>query len=235
MSNGEPKKEQPGQRKESELNAPAPGKEEPGKETPPGGKPPEPKPGEAPPGEPPKGEDIFSQKLEGDDVPEKLRGKTIAEALTIVKGLEGELTKSGQEIATWHKYYEAVKTREEAGEKPEETKPDFLKHFDEDQAGAIVTLVDQYMKPVFDAVGGMQLSYVKASRPDFEAHEERARKIYENFPLAYKLHPDYGWDFAYRFAKAEKEGGPPPTGPGIPHAGPSADAVPLKKEEAPLT
>lgn len=241
--NGKPNKGEPGQAGVSD-NAPAPGTGEPGKEPAPGKEPTpgqepgkEPTPGKEPaPGTPPTKVDFLSQKLDGENVPEKLRGKTVQEALEIAKLTEGELSKANQEIATWHKYYEAVKTREASGgEAPEDKKPDFLKHFDEEQAGAIVGLVNEVMKPVFDAVGGMQLSYVKAVRPDFETVEERAREIYKNFPLSYKMHPDYGYDFAYRFAKAEAEGGPPPQGPPVPHAGESQVGTPPTPAEEPLT
>ena len=229
MPNGAPNKEEPGQGTDSK-NAPAPGKVEPGK-VPPAGEPGKEEPGK----EEPKA-DLFTRVLEGTDVPEKLKGKTVKEALEILKVTEGELTKATQEIGTWHKYYEAVKAKEAAGEpKAEEQKPDFLKVFDEEQAGAIVQMMNQFMSPVFESVGGMQLSYVKAARPDFERFEERAREIYKNFPLNYKMDPKYGWDFAYRFAKAEAEGGPPPAGPAPPHAGASQTGVPSGPKEEPLT
>jgi len=91
------------------------------------------------------------------------------------------------------------------------------------------------MKPIMNAMDGIALEKVEQTRPDFGEFKDRALKIFMEMPFAHKYHPAYGMDFAYRFAKAEKEGGPPPAGPGPPAMGPSNTGADTTPKEGALT
>jgi len=182
-------------------------------------KPDEPKPGEPKPGEPKK-DDPLAQKLpDVEGIPDKLKGKTVGEALEMMGSTQGELTKALTEITQWHKYAEDEELKK-AGEKKKDAY-DPLEHMDEDTARAVTTIVADQMQPIMNAMDGIALEKVEQTRPDFAEFKDRALKIFMEMPFQHKYHPAYGMDFAYRFAKAEKEGGPPPVGPGPPAMGPS--------------
>lgn len=218
----DPKEGEPGyvdpalKKKDDEPKPGEPGYVEPKKEPPeglPGEEPPEPKK------EPLKADDPLAQKLEGDKVPEKYRGKTVEEILALTGVTETELMTAKKEIGQWHQYAEAEEAKLAGEKKKEEYDP--LEHMDEDTARAVSVLIANQTKPLTDAMDGMALDKVRQTRPDFSEFEERALKVYREMPFQHKYHPAYGLDFAYRFAKAEKEGGPPPPGPAPPAMGPS--------------
>ncbi len=192
----------------------------------------EPKKDEPKPGEEPKKEPL-SAKLEGDKVPEKFRGKTIAEALTLMGATDTELTKAKEELKQWYKFGQELETQK-AGE-TKEKQFDPMEHLDEDQGKAIMTLIGEAMKPFGIAMDAYMLERVEQTRPDFGEYKERAMKIFRDLPTQHKYHPLYGLDFAYRFAKAEKEGGPPPPGPGPSHMGPSNVGGDTTPKEGALT
>jgi len=194
-----------------------PGKTEPGKVEPGKTEPGKVEPAKAEPGkEPP---DPLAVKLDGEKVPKKFRGKTLSEVLTHIDVTDSELTKTQQENAQWRAYFEA---KEAEVAKPAEKPFNPLDHLDEKQAQAVLSIVDARNKPVLDGLSGMLLEYTKSIRPDFKQFEPRIKQIYASLLPEYKFNPEYGWDFAYRFAKAEAEGTPAPPSPAPPVPGPSA-------------
>lgn len=189
-----------------------PGKVEPGKTEPGKVEPAKVEPGKEPP-------DPLAVKLEGDKVPEKFRGKTMGEVLGLQGTTDANLTKAEQENAQWRAYFQLEK---EKAAKPKEKEFNPLDHLEEKQAQAVLSIVDARNKPILDGLSSMMLEYAKSIRPDFKQFEVRSKQIYDSLLPEYKYHPDYGWDFAYRFAKAEAEGTPAPPSPAPPQLGPSA-------------
>jgi len=184
--------------------------------------------------EPLKADDPLAQQLpDVEGIPDKLKGKTVKEALEMLGGTQGELTKALTEISQWRKFAEEEELRKAGETKEEEYNP--LDHLDEDQARAVTTIVSNQMKPLTNAMDGMMLEKVEQTRPDFGEYKERTLKIFQEMPFQHKYHPAYGIDFAYRFAKAEKEGGPPPAGPGPPAMGPSNTGGDITPKEGALT
>jgi len=183
--------------------------------------------------EPLKASDPLSAKLEGDKVPEKFRGKTVAEALTLMGATEAELTKAKGELTQWYKFGEKLEAEKAGGTTEKQFDP--MEHLDEDQGRAIMTLIGEAMKPFGIAMDAYMLERVEQTRPDFGEYKDRALKIFRDLPTTHKYHPQYGLDFAYRFAKSEKEGGPPPVGPGPSHMGPSNTSADTAPKEGALT
>lgn len=172
--------------------------------------------------------DPLTVKLEGDTVPAKFRGKTLGEVLQMVATTDSELTKAGQENAQWRAHYQA---KEVEAAKPKEKEFNPLDHLEEDQAKAVVQIIDARNKPLLDGMSGMLMEYTRSLRPDFDQYKDRIKQIYDSFLPEFKFSTDHGWDFAYRFAKAEAEGKPTPATP-LPVTGQSVTGVvPAKAEK----
>jgi len=212
----DPTKVKPGE----EPPAPKPGEEPPK----PGEKPPEPKPGEKPPALP-----ALEVKLEGEDVPEKLRGKTVSEALQMLAETEKTKSKIEAENAQWLQHFQASTAAATAAEQAKLPQFNPLDHFSEDQVTAVDAIVaaraNPVLIPIVTGLGEIMKEFTKSMRPDFEKHEPAATKYYEQMPLEHRLNPKYGWDWCYRMAVADAMGGPkPPEAPPTP--GPSSTETP---------
>lgn len=175
-------------------------------------------------------------KLEGDAVPERFRGKTVADVMKSYGEAEDKMMKALNEAEQWRKFGEkSIMAATQQSQKPVDTfNP--LEHLDENTAKAVTTIasgaLEEFNKavlvPVIEGISAMQLEFVKASRPDFSQHEKRAREYFESMPVHVRVNPAYGYDFAYRLAKAEAMGGPSliPATPAPPSLGPSQGGTP---------
>ncbi len=179
-------------------------------------------------------------KLEGDGIPEKLKGKTVQEALTMLTESEGELTKATTESKQWQTFFSKQVgapvtnpndvTRQQQQQTP---KYDPMQHLDEETAQAVGFIVGSQLNPIYEGLGAIFKEMTKSTRPDYDEHAERTEAIYKEMHPSYKFHPDYGFDYAYRLAKAEKMG--PPKTEKLPQPGPSVGPTPEPKGPLPLT
>jgi len=151
--------------------------------------------------------DPLATKLEGDKIPEKFRGKTLADVLQSYGDAETAKTRAEQESGQWRTWAATKLADLEARTAPtHDVAPTAnpLAAFDEDQQKSLVGLFTQGMQPIIDGLGSLMKEIVKSNRPDFEAVKDVATTYYNQMPYAYKVHPDYGWDYAYRMAKADQ-------------------------------
>lgn len=175
---------------------------------------PEPKP------DTPASTDPMTTKLEGDNIPEKFRGKTVKEVLEIHATTEGAKTKAETEVAQWAAYVKDQQTAAQAAADDKTPKFNPLDHLSEEQARSVDMISASRVSPLLEAMGGLMKEVAKSNHPDWNEHEVRATKIYDNLAPAYKFHRDYGWNFAINFARAEAMKVKPP-GPKPPTGGPS--------------
>jgi hypothetical protein len=196
---------------------PEPNVEQPGGTTPPA-------PETTPPADP------TTLKVDGDKIPEKFRGKTVADIVASYEEAEAAKVKAEQETSQWRKWG-AHKLEEDTSKNANTNAadvPDLTNAFTEDQQKAITSALDKTMKPLIDGLGSLMKEVVKSSRPDFTELQEKATEYYNAMDPAYRVHPDYGWDYAYRMAKADQlktvkpVAAPPPlTAPTSPAGGPA--------------
>jgi len=181
--------------------------------------------------EPPKSTvDPLTVKLDGDAVPEKFKGKTIADILESQKHAEAAMLTAQASAEQWRIFAEQKLTAAPAQKQEEVYDP--YSDLDERTGKAVHTILQKTLEdavkkvfsPIAEGVSAMQLEFVKATRPDFDQLEARAKQYFETMPLESRMNPAFGWDFAYRLAKAEQMGKPsliPKTEP-PPALGPSA-------------
>jgi len=177
--------------------------------------------------------DPLATKLDGEAVPEKFRGKAVADVIKSYAEAEQAMLRAQTEAAQWRNFAEGQVAKPAAPVTPTYNPMDDL---DERSAKAVNHLIQASIKetvnnvlgPIAEGVAGMQLEFVKATRPDFPEVETRARDYFNSMPLQARLNPAYGWDFAYRLATAEKMGKPAliPRTPTPPVPGASTGAAP---------
>ena len=191
----------------------------------------------APPAEgtPPPAADPFAAKLEGDKVPEKFRGKTLADVLESYSEAEKAKTKAEQESAQWRTYVANKLTDLEAHAAERSPPANPMDAFDTEQQKAINDVVGKGLQPIIDGLSSLMKEVVKSNRPDFEAVQEAATTYFNKMGPEYRVHPDYGWDYAYRMAKADQlkntKSPPPPPQPGPTSTPPATGAPSLTTEE----
>jgi len=212
-------------------------------------KPGEPKPGE-PPKEPPKGEppkvDLMSQKLEGENIPEKYRGKTVAEFFTSMAELEGRATKSEQENAQWLAHFQGRAAAPKdygvtepapapgGAVDPRQVWDKIVETLGEEETQAVLAVLNLSSAPIVTQLSAITREIAKAQRGDWDKYERRIDEIYGNLHPEQRFHPEYGYTFAYNMAKAEAMGTEKPPLPGTPtHVDSGAPSD--KKEPPPLT
>ena len=117
-------------------------------------------PAPAPPeGTPPA--DPMAAKLEGDKVPEKFRGKTLADVVSAYEGSEAAKTKAEQEAAQWRAWGTSKVTEIEAREASRrESAPNPLDAFNEDQQKALLEVVGKGLQPVVDGLSSLMKEVV---------------------------------------------------------------------------
>jgi len=166
--------------------------------------------------------------LEGEAVPEKFRGKKTRDVLQVARDLEAAKTQLEQEVSQWRMWAaQKLQALEQQAAPPQAPPPPEM---EPEALQAVQQVVQKTVNPILEGVGRMMKEYTKSVRPDFEQYEQKATMYYNALPPEYKVHPEYGWDFAYRLAKAEAMGvakpqtQPPPPAPSttdIPPAKPS--------------
>jgi len=186
--------------------------------------------------------DFTTMKLDGETVPEKLRGKTVAEIAAVLASIESEKTKSEQKVKEWNTWYKKEVLDKQAEPAAGEDNgraasraggADPRSAFEAEQVTALGQLFDTAMAPMVKALSGIYKESIKASRPDFKDFEERAQVIFDQMPYTHKIDPEYGWTFAYNMARAEKLGKEPPPAPNAVAGGGAAPVVATGEE--PLT
>jgi len=181
--------------------------------------------------------DQMATKLEGDKVPEKFRGKTLGDVLTSYGESENAKTKAEQESAQWRTWAATKLADLEARTAvTHDVAPaaNPLAAFDEDQQKSLLGMFTQGMQPIIDGLSSLMKEVVKSNRPDFDEVKDSAATYYNQMPYAYKVHPEYGWDYAYRMAKADQlkhTKSPPPPQPGPTSGSPGAPAIHLTADE----
>jgi len=179
--------------------------------------------------------DPMSTKLEGDKVPEKFRGKTLGDVLASYSEAEGAKTKAEQESSQWRSWAATKLAELEARTSAKEEPPDPMAAFDVDQQKAIHTEVGKAIQPLVDGLSSLMKEVVKSNRPDFEAVQELATTYFNKMAPEYRVSSEYGWDYAYRMAKADqmkntKSLSPPPQ-PGPTSTPPTPSVTALTAEE----
>lgn len=158
--------------------------------------------------------DPLSMKLDGEQIPEKFRGKTAAEILAAYGELEGALTDKSKLVSDWEKWYmknhptEADPGNGGAGGSGNPELP-----FDQKQIDLLGSMLNKALQPMQQALDNVFLENIKAVVPDFASHEKRAREIYDSMPAQFKYSPKHGWVFAYNMAKSEATGIPKAAAP----------------------
>jgi hypothetical protein len=195
--------------------------------------------------------DLATAKLEGDKVPEKFRGKTVAEVLKTYGDLEVHASKAIDTNKQWNEWYQKNKpvielaARQAQGGDRRDTgaarqpgsvggqKVNPFEVFEEPQIQALGDLFETAVTPLVGAITSIYKESVKSSRPDFHDYEERATQIFDNMPIQHRLDPKYGWAFAYNMAKAERMGTePPPAAPNtVTTSGPGGVTKPPEESE----
>lgn len=142
----------------------------------------------------------LEMKLSGDNVPEKFQGKTVQELLTIQKDTETKRAHAEAEAKQWLRY---VQEGNLEGPKKKEDEVDPADILDADAMKAINMITSKAVKPLVDALGGMQKQYLSDTREDFAKFEERADEVFAGMAAEHKFHPKYGYNFAFNLARAE--------------------------------
>ena len=189
--------------------------------------------------------DLATLKFDGEGIPEKFKGKTMAEIAKIYGEVEAAKTKVEQTNKKWNEWYAnehlpkqkggaAAAGDDEGGDNGRATSRsgvDPRSAFEESQVSALGQMFEVAMNPVVEALGFIHKESLKASRPDFASFEERATEIFNQMPYTHKINPQYGWTFAYNMARAEKLGKEPPVAAPNTVAGGGAPVVPAPGEE----
>jgi len=186
--------------------------------------------------------DLTTLKFDGEGIPEKFRGKTIAEIAKIYGEVETAKTKVEQTNKKWNEWYanehlpkqkaNAAEDDDDSGRTTSRSGVDPRSAFEESQVSALGQMFEVAMNPVVEALGFIHKESLKASRPDFASFEERATEIFNQMPYTHKINPQYGWTFAYNMARAEKLGKePPPAAPNAIAGGGGAPATAPPGEE----
>ncbi len=177
-------------------------------------------------------------KLEGEGVPEKFQGKTLADVLKSYGEAEAAMLHAKTETGQWRQFADQLLAKQGQPQQQQQQQPTYnpLDDLDERSVKAVSHIaqntvkdaVDNVLAPIAEGVAAMQLEFVKATRPDFPDLEARAKEYYATMPLQARMNPAYGWDFAYRLAKAEAMGKPSliPQTPAPPVGGPTTGAAP---------
>jgi len=168
--------------------------------------------------------DPLATKLDGEAVPEKFRGKAVADVIKSYAEAEQAMLRAQTEAAQWRNFAPVTPTYNPMDDLDERS----AKAVNHLIQASIKETVNNVLGPIAEGVAGMQLEFVKATRPDFPEVETRARDYFNSMPLQARLNPAYGWDFAYRLATAEKMGKPAliPRTPTPPVPGASTGAAP---------
>lgn len=168
--------------------------------------------GATPPATPPAGAeppDALSTTLDGDDVPQEFRGKTVKDLLAHTKELLGAKTRAEQETSQWRAYVAAKATEAEAvRNNPPTPVEDPLSEVDprvlQGLQSAMNNQLNAQIGPIMSAIGSMNKNFIRGEFDDFGDYEERATQIYNQMPPAYRFDDKHGWRFAYNMAKAER-------------------------------
>lgn len=157
--------------------------------------------------------DVLAAQLDGETIPEKFRGKTVQELLQIYSDTDRKRTFAEQEAQQWRAIAESSGNTNQSQSQSD--------YFDEDAAKAVSGEIQKAISPIVDAFGRMQKDYLRETRDDFNQFEKRTDEIFAGMKPEHKVHPDYGYTFAYRLARAEaddervvqKKKAPPPPAP----------------------
>ena len=191
--------------------------------------------------------------VDGDGIPEKLKGKTVKEVVQMYQNSEHEKSKAETGVSQWNRWYgemdrlgywnllskkaEDFKNKEATagaanpdeeeptaeGERPTPRRPSAPP----DQR-MIDEAVGRAVRPIVNTVSTILKRVVSEEYEDFDAHEKRASEVFNNLPLNMQADPAYGWRFAYHFAKSEEASKAPRKT--LPAMGPSATSGPQKSE-----
>jgi len=174
--------------------------------------------------------DPLTLSLAGEAIPEKFRGKTVADILKSYSEAETALNEKSTLVSDWEKWYMKNHPAEPAaGVEPEELP------FDQKQISVLSDLLAKQLTPITQALDNVFLNNIKEVVPDFGSFEKRATEIYNQMPPQFKYGPKHGWAFAYNMAKSEmiglpKAGAPPGISAGGPTPPPKTESD-LSEEE----
>lgn len=191
--------------------------------------------------------------IDGDGVPEDLKGKTVKELMQMHRNSELEMAKAKTGVSQWNHWYSEMdrlgywqllserakdfkdKERASASVSPDDEEPtaDGERPTPRRAAPAvdqrvIDEAVGRAVKPIVNTVSTILKRVVSEEYDDFDAHEKRASEVFNNLPLNMQADPAYGWRFAYHFAKSEEASKAPRKA--LPLMGPSATSGPQKSE-----
>jgi hypothetical protein len=135
--------------------------------------------------------------LDGESIEEPIRGKKVSDVLAMRKADQAEITKAKQELAQWRQWAAEQMSR------PQTQAATSAGAQGQAQANPLEG-VDARLAPLMGGLAGIQKEFVRSNREDFDTMEERATAYFRQMPPLVQIDPNYGWDYAYRMAQAEK-------------------------------
>ena len=186
-------------------------------------------PKQDPPADPPK-EGVFDQKLDGDDVPDALKGKTVKEALGLLGQAQATISTLQRENKQWSTLYDRLKDKPEPPNQPASDQIDPVAVLGEEGAQAAAAMMQRAVGPIYEGLSGIFKTMAKDMFPDFEENEEAIEKIFNQMTPPQKVHPAQSWFAAYKLHKAGQIE-PPARKP--PNHDPAGPPTPTPKKQTP--
>ena len=141
--------------------------------------------------------------LEGDDIPEGLRGKDMKSALSELAGAASELEALRTRAQDQEKQLQELSKKVTApptpitDRDPKEVAEEFAKKLEEDPHGTMASLVDERVKPLVNEQIKInmdtQIELMKkdvGKYPDFDKYEKEVREKLEKVPLNSRANPE---------------------------------------------
>ena len=189
----------------------------------------------------PQAVDFKTLKLDSPDVPEKFRGKTVAEIAKSYEEAEALAQAKSKLVTDWETWYLKTHNPDKAAEAAGATDGGGTgteeQLFDKKQLDLLGGMLNKSLEPIMSALDNVFLDNIKSIVPDFPQFEARAREIYNSMPAQFKYSPKHGWSFAYNMAKSEAMGpvkgsAPPPVGGAGPTPPPTTEPALTETELA---